>query len=45
MVQTSPSNAMGADLIPGQGAKIPHAWSQKNKTENRSNAVTNSIKT
>lgn len=34
-------------LIPGWGAKIPHAWQpkNKNKTWNRSNTVTNSIKT
>ena len=32
MVKTSPSNAEGAGLIPGQGAKIPHVlWSKKKK--------------
>ena len=31
MVQTSPSNAKGAGLIPGQGAKIPHALGPKNQ--------------
>ena len=41
MVKTSPSDAWGELLIPGQGVKIPHiswAW-------NRSNIATNSIKT
>ena len=41
MVTTSPSDAWGECLIPGQGVKIPHtswAW-------NRSNTATNSIKT
>ena len=35
VVKTSPSNAGGAGLIPGQGAKIPNAlWPKtKNKTE------------
>ena len=35
MVKTSPSNAGGAGLIPGQGAKIPHVSPpkhQKHKT-------------
>ena len=52
LVDTSSSHARGAGLIPGQGAKIPHAlWpkNQKTKTKtkkyNRSNIVTNSIKT
>ena len=31
MVKTSPSNAGGASLIPGQGAKIPHALWPKNQ--------------
>ena len=31
MVKTSPSNAGGAGLIPGQGAKIPHASGPKNQ--------------
>ena len=33
--KTLPSNAEGAGLIPGQGAKIPHvSWPKKqNKTE------------
>ena len=26
MVKTLPSNAGGVGLIPGRGAKIPHAW-------------------
>ena len=36
VVETSPSNAGGAGLIPGQGAKIPHASGlkkPKHKTE------------
>ena len=48
MVKTSPSNAAGVDAIPGQGAKIPHpSWPKKKKRNinNRSNIVTNSIKT
>ena len=43
VVKTSPSNAGGAGSIPGRGAKIPHASRPKN--QNRSNTVTNSIKT
>ena len=31
VVKTSPSNAGGAGLIPGQGAKIPHASRPKNQ--------------
>ena len=31
MVKTSPSNVGGAGLIPGWGAKIPHALSPKNQ--------------
>ena len=31
MVKTSPSNAGGSGLIPGQGAKIPHAWGPNNQ--------------
>ena len=31
MVKTSPSNAGGVGLIPGQGAKIPHALWPKNQ--------------
>ena len=41
VVKTSPSNAGGAGLIPGRGAKIPHASRPKN--QNRSNMVSNSI--
>ena len=34
MVETSPSGAGGVGLIPGQGAKIPHAsWPKKSKHE------------
>ena len=35
----------GVGLIPGLGAKIPHALVQKSKTENRKNTVTKSINT
>ena len=31
VVKISPSNAGGAGLIPGQGAKIPHALRPKNQ--------------
>ena len=31
VVKTSPSNAWGAGLTPGQGAKIPHALQPKNQ--------------
>ena len=44
-VKTSPSNAGAAGSIPGQGAKILHAFCQKTKMQNRSNTVTNSIRT
>ena len=41
-VKTSPSNAGGAGLIPGWGAKIPHALRPKNqKTENRKDGQKN----
>ena len=41
-----PSNAGGVGSIPGWGATIPHASQpKKTKTQNRSNVVTNSIKT
>ena len=50
VVKTSPSNSGGVRLIPGQGAKIlhasVHASPPKNQNvKNRSNIVTNSIKT
>ena len=50
-VKTLPSNAGNTSLIPGQGAKIPHALGpknqniKKNKNKTRSNIVTKSIKT
>ena len=44
MVKISPSNVGGAGSIPDGGAKIPHASRPKN-IKNRSNIVTNSIKT
>ena len=43
-----PSKAEGTGLIPGQGAKIPHAFQPKNqniKKKKINNIVTNSIKT
>ena len=43
MVKILPSKAGGVDLIPDQGAKMLHALRPKN--QNRSNIVTNSIKT
>ena len=46
VVKTLPSNAGGVGSIPGQGAKIPHvSWSKNQSIKNRSNIVTNSIKT
>ena len=44
MIKTSPSNAVGAVLISGQEAKIPHALWSKNQNI-KQNIVTNSIKT
>ena len=45
-VKASASNAGCVGRIPVWGTKIPHAsWPKKNKTENRKNIVTNSIKT
>ena len=46
-VKTSPSNAGGADSILGLGAEIPRAlgWPKDQNIKNRSNIVTNSIKT
>ena len=42
-----PSNAVGADLVPGWRAKIPSAsWPEKKKKKkSKSNIVTNSVKT
>ena len=47
VVKTSPSNVGSAGSIPGWGAKIPHALRPKyqKNPQNRSNIVTNSIKT
>ena len=46
MVQTSPSDMGVVCSIPGQGVKIPHVlWPKKQNINNRSNIVTNSIKT
>jgi len=48
VVKTSPPNAGGAGLIPGQGDKMPHtSWPKKKKKQNinyRSNIVTDSMK-
>ena len=45
VVKTPPSGAEGASSIPGQGTKIAGASGPKTKAYNRSNIVTNSIKT
>lgn len=46
VVMNPPSNVGDAGLIPGQGAKTPHAsWPKKQNTNNRSNIVTNAVKT
>ena len=38
------SNAGSQGSVPGEEAKIPHAFWPKRQTQNRSNTVTNSIK-
>ena len=45
MVKTLLSNAEGAGSTPGQEAKVLMPLGQKSKTENRSNIVTNLIRT
>ena len=46
VVKTLSSSAKGVCLIPGQGVKIPLAsWPKNQNMNNRSNIVTNSIKT
>ena len=46
MVRTLPSNAGGASSIPGWGDNIPQAlWPKNQNIKNRSNIVTNSMKT
>ena len=49
MAKIPPYNAGGEGSVPGQGTESPHAHDQKNnnnkETWNRSNTVTNSIKT
>ena len=46
VVKTLPSNAMGVALIPDWGARIPRAlWSKKQNVNNKSNIVTNSMRT
>ena len=45
MVKTSPSNTGDAGLISGWGIKIPHSSWPKNQSINRSNIVSDSIKT
>ena len=43
LVKNLLSNAEGVGLIPGQGAKIPHAlWTKQTLKKRRSNIVTNS---
>ena len=42
--KTSPSNTSSVGSIPCRGTKIPHALQPKKK-KNRSNIITNSIKT
>ena len=45
MVKALLSNARGEGSFPGQGTKIPLPFSsQKTKTQNRNNIVTNSLK-
>ena len=46
VVKASPSNAGGAGLIPGQGAKIPHAlWPKKQNIKQKQYCfIKNSIK-
>ena len=45
MVGVSPSNAGGAGLILGWGAKIPHAsWPKTQNQKDRNNIVTISIR-
>ena len=45
MVKTSPSNTGDAGSISGWGIKIPHSSWSKNQSINRSNIVSDSIKT
>ena len=46
VVKTLPSIAGDMGLISGQRAKIPHAsWPRNQNINNRSNSITNSIKT
>ena len=48
VVKNPPSSAGGEGLIPDQGTKIPDApqvKKKKTKTSNRSNILTNSVKT
>ena len=45
MVKTSPSNTGDAGSISGWGIKIPHSSWPKNQSINRSNIVSDSIKT
>ena len=44
VVKTSPSNRGGMDLIPSQGAKIPHAWRARNQNIKQKHTGTNSIR-
>ena len=45
VAKISPSNPEGLGLIPGQGAKIPHASGLRNQNIQQKKWVTNSMKT
>ena len=45
VVKTSPSNAGGEGLIPGRGAKIPHALQPKNQNIKKQKQYRNKLKT
>ena len=45
VVKTSPSNAGGEGSIPGRELRSHMSQGQKTKTQNRSNLVTDSVKT
>lgn len=44
VVKTLPSNRAATDLIPSQGAKIPHAWRARNQNTKQKHTATNSIR-
>ena len=39
VIKTSPSNVGGASSIPGQGAKIPHAFQSKIKSKHKTEEI------